>query len=70
MENKLSFEEKLAKLNELVNKLQDNSISFEESIIIYNESIKLSEELKTELNNTMSKVTLVNENNEEVDFSY
>lgn len=68
MENKLSFEEKLAKLNELVNKLQDNSISFEESIIIYNESIKLSEELKTELNNTMSKVTLVNENNEEVDF--
>lgn len=68
MENKLTFEEKLAKLNELVNKLQDNSISFEESIIIYNESIKLSEELKTELNNTMSKVTLVNENNEEVDF--
>ena len=68
MENKLSFEEKLAKLNELVNKLQDNSISFEESIIIYNESIKLSEELKTELNNTMSKVTLVNENNEEEDF--
>ena len=68
MENKLTFEEKLAKLNELVNKLQDNSISFEESIIIYNESIKLSEELKTELNNTMSKVTLVNENNEEEDF--
>ena len=68
MENKLTFEEKLAKLNELVNKLQDNSISFEESISIYNESIKLSEELKTELNNTMSKVTLVNENNEEVDF--
>ena len=68
MENKLTFEEKLAKLNELVNKLQDNSISFEESISIYNESIKLSEELKTELNNTMSKVTLVNENNEEEDF--
>ena len=68
MENKLSFEEKLTKLNELVNKLQDNSISFEESISIYNESIKLSEELKNELNNTLSKVTLVNENNEEVDF--
>lgn len=68
MENKLTFEEKLAKLNELVNKLQDNSISFEESISIYNESIKLSEELKNELNNTLSKVTLVNENNEEEDF--
>ena len=68
MENKLSFEEKLAKLNELVNKLQDNSISFEESVSIYNESIKLSEELKNELNNTLSKVTLVNENNEEEDF--
>lgn len=68
MENKLTFEEKLAKLNELVNKLQDNSISFEESVSIYNESIKLSEELKKELNNTLSKVTLVNENNEEEDF--
>lgn len=68
MENKLTFEEKLAKLNELVNKLQDNSISFEESISIYNESIKLSEELKNELNNTLSKVTLVNENNEEEEF--
>ncbi|MBE6131884.1 MAG: exodeoxyribonuclease VII small subunit [Erysipelotrichaceae bacterium] len=68
MENKLTFEEKLAKLNELVNKLQDNSISFEESVSIYNESIKLSEELKNELNNTLSKVTLVNENNEEEDF--
>ena len=68
MENKLTFEEKLAKLNELVNKLQDNSISFEESISIYNESIKLSEELKNELNNTLSKVTLVNENKEEEDF--
>ena len=68
MENKLTFEEKLAKLNELVNKLQDNSISFEESISIYNESIKLSEELNNELNNTLSKVTLVNENNEEEDF--
>ena len=68
MENKLSFEEKLAKLNELVNKLQDNSISFEESVSIYNESIKLSEELKNELNNTLSKVTLVNENNEEEDY--
>lgn len=65
MENKLTFEEKLAKLNELVNKLQDNSISFEESVSIYNESIKLSEELKNELNNTLSKITLVNENNEE-----
>lgn len=68
MENKLTFEEKLAKLNELVNKLQDNSISFEESISIYNDSIKLSEELKNELNNTLSKVTLVNENNEEEEF--
>ena len=65
MENKLTFEEKLAKLNELVNKLQDNSISFEESVSIYNESIKLSEELKNELNSTLSKITLVNENNEE-----
>ena len=65
MENKLTFEEKLAKLNELVNKLQDNSISLEESISNYNESIKLSEELKNELKNTLSKITLVNENNEE-----
>ena len=68
MENKLTFEEKLTKLNDLVNKLQDNSISFEDSVKIYNESIKLSEELKNELNNTLTKITLVNENNDEEDF--
>ena len=41
MENKRSFDERLNELNELVSKLQDESIQYKESKEIYNKCKKL-----------------------------
>lgn len=67
MENKKSFDERLKELNVLVSKLQED-IPFEESLEIYNKCKVLSEELKKELDETITKISLVNENNEKEDF--
>ena len=67
MENKKSFDERLKELNVLVYKLQED-IPFEESLEIYNKCKVLSEELKKELDETITKISLVNENNEKEDF--
>ena len=66
MENKKSFDERLKELNVLVSKLQED-IPFEESLEIYNKCKVLSEELKKELDETITKISLVNENNEKED---
>ncbi len=68
MENKKSFEDRLNYLNELVNKLQDSNLAFDEALNIYNECMNLSSSLKEELNQAISKVTLINEKNQEEDF--
>jgi exodeoxyribonuclease VII small subunit len=57
MENKQNFEAKLNQLNELVNKLQDNTISFDESLVLYEKAVKLSDELKKELDQAITKIT-------------
>ena len=67
MENKKSFYERLKELNVLVSKLQED-IPFEESLEIYNKCKVLSEELKKELDETITKISLVNESNEKEDF--
>ena len=67
MENKKSFDERLKELNVLVSNLQED-IPFEESLEIYNKCKVLSEELKKELDETITKISLVNENNEKEDF--
>ena len=64
MENKRSFDERLNELNELVSKLQDESIPFEESMEIYNKCKHLSDELKKALDEAITKVALIHENNE------
>lgn len=68
MENKKSFEDRLNYLNELVNKLQDSNLAFDEALNIYNECMNLSSSLKEEFNQAISKVTLINEKNQEEDF--
>ncbi len=65
MENKKSFEERMAHLNELVNKLQDSSIPLDEALNLYNECITLSNELKSEIDNAISTFTIIKENQEE-----
>ncbi len=65
MENKKSFEERMNHLNELVNKLQDSSLPLDEALNLYNECITLSNELKSEIDNAINKVTIIKENQEE-----
>ena len=67
MENKKSFDERLKELNVLVSKLQED-IPFEESLEIYNKCKVLSKKKKKELDETITKISLVNENNEKEDF--
>lgn len=68
MENKIKFEDKLNKLNQLVEKLQDDSIPFEEALEIYNECVKLSDSLKKELDSAIAKISKIDENGVEEDF--
>ncbi len=49
MENKLSFEENLAKLEELVKKLESGENSLDDSVKLYNEGILLAKACHKEL---------------------
>lgn len=67
-ENKKTFEDKMNYLNDLANKLQDSSLPFEEAMNIYQEAKKITLELQNELDNALSKVSIVNEDNTEQEF--
>ena len=64
----LSIEEKFESLEKLVNKLENEKLSLEESIKLYEEAMKLSKELSIELNEVTKKVMLIQENGEKVEF--
>ena len=64
----LSIEEKFELLEKLVNKLENEKLSLEESIKLYEEAMKLSKELSIELNEVTKKVMLIKENGEKVEF--
>ena len=64
----LSIEEKFESLEKLVNKLENEKLSLEESIKLYEDAMKLSKELSIELNEVTKKVMLIQENGEKVEF--
>lgn len=64
----LSIEEKFELLEKLVNKLENEKLSLEESIKLYEEAMKISKELSIELNEVTKKVMLIQENGEKVEF--
>ena len=49
MEN-LTFEQKLARLNEIVNQIDNNKLGLEESLKVYEEGMTLIKELEGTLN--------------------
>lgn len=61
MENK-SFEEKLKLLEEMVTKLEKEDLGLAESIDLFEKSQKLAKELKQELDESLSKVSFIVEN--------
>lgn len=64
----LSIEEKFEKLENLVNKLENEKLSLEESITLYEEAMKLSKELSIELNEVTKKVLLIQEDGKKEEF--
>ena len=68
MENKLSYEERINHLNELISKLQDESLPFEDSLVLYKEAIALTEALKKELDEAIASVSLIDQNSNKEDF--
>lgn len=52
----LSFEERLARLNEIVSKIEGNTLPLKESMELYAEGKKLIEDLQKELQEAEKKV--------------
>ena len=63
MENK-TFEEKLARLEEIVKDLEKDSLTLKESISLYQEGKTLSQDLNKELNDSMNKLSFIVEDGE------
>jgi exodeoxyribonuclease VII small subunit len=66
MENK--FENKLNLLNEIVKKMEQENLSLEDSVSLYEEAMKLSKELEEELAKAKSKILLVEDDGKTTDF--
>ena len=58
----MTFEEKLEKLEEIVNKLENEKLNLESSIALYQEAKKLSDELNKELDESINKMSYIVEN--------
>ncbi len=59
----LTIEEKFSRLEELVNKLENEKMTLKESLALYEEAMNLSKELNEELNEATKQVLLVQKNN-------
>ena len=57
----MTIEQKFELLEKLVSKLENEKLSLEESIKVYEEAMKLSKELSLELNDVTKKVMLIQE---------
>ena len=68
MENKLSYEDRIKELNELILKLQDENLPFEDSLVLYKKAIALTDALKKELDEAIASVSLIDQNNNKEDF--
>ncbi|OPZ34868.1 MAG: Exodeoxyribonuclease 7 small subunit [Tenericutes bacterium ADurb.BinA155] len=55
-EEKVNFEQKLDRLNEIVTKIENETLPLETSISLYQEGLKLIKELETELKDAEKKI--------------
>ena len=58
---RLSFEKALERLEEIVERLDDDSLSLEESLELYEEGVKLSKQCSETLEDAELKIQKVNE---------
>lgn len=63
MEEKIEFEEKMQRLEDIVGKLNQGSIPLKESVTLYEEGAKLLKELNEELDMAEKTVKVLTESN-------
>lgn len=56
---KLSIEEKMTKLEDICKRLENEKLTLEESLSLYEEAMKLSSSLNEELNDVTKKIELI-----------
>ncbi|MDD6302769.1 MAG: exodeoxyribonuclease VII small subunit [Bacillales bacterium] len=56
---KLSIEEKMTKLEDICKRLENEKMTLEESLSLYEEAMKLSSSLNEELNDVTKKIELI-----------
>ncbi len=66
MEN-LTFEQKLARLNEIVNQIDNNKLGLEESLKVYEEGMALIKDLEGTLNAANEKFLKIKDSGELID---
>jgi len=60
----MKFEEQMKKLQQIVDKMEQNDIDLDESIALYEEGLKLSKTLKKQLDKFEEKIGELNKNEE------
>ena len=65
MAKEISFEEQMKKLQEIVEKLERNDIDLDESIRLYEEGLRLSKQLKEQLEGFEEKIAALNKGEED-----
>ena len=63
MDNKISFEEAFAKLQEISDKIEKESLTLDESIALFEEGVKLSAYCSKILEEAKQKITKLSEDN-------
>ncbi len=64
MKRENSFEEQMKKLQEIVEKLERNDVDLDESITLYEKGLKLSKQLKDQLDSFEKKIDELNKGEE------
>ena len=64
MAKELKFEDRMKKLEEIVDKLESNDVDLDESISLYEQGLKLSKSLKEQLSKFEKKINELNKDEE------
>lgn len=64
----MNFETDLVKLEKLLKKLEDNKLSIDESLKIYEEAIELSKKCVDSINNSKGKLSLLTKELNKIEF--
>ena len=65
MEKKQTFEEKLTRLNEIVEKVENTTLSLEDAMKLYEEGNSLIKDLQKSLDEAETKIQVIKDKNNE-----